>query len=66
MSSKPAKQNGRAEDTATIKSVTPNGRILYDATSILESEAARRHFETLDRLVKLGVIVVRNPAPAKK
>ncbi len=66
MSSNPTKKNEHAEETAVVKSVTPNGRILYDVTSILQSEAAKRHFETLDRLVQRGIIVIRKPAPAKQ
>ena len=33
--------------TVAVKRVTPNGRILYDTTSILESERAKEHLKTL-------------------
>jgi hypothetical protein len=63
MSSKPVEHNGQPEETAVVKSVTPNDRILYDARSILQSEAARRHFDALERLAERGLI--RKPAPSK-
>jgi len=30
-----------------VKQVTPSGRILYDATAILDTERAKQHLETL-------------------
>ena len=63
MSSKPAKHNGQPEETAVVREVMPSGRILYDVMSILQSESARRHFETLDRMAECGLI--RKSAPTK-
>lgn len=63
MGSRFFKRNGHRGETVVVKRVTPSGRILYDVTSILGSEAAKRHFDALKRLTELGLI--RKPAPAK-
>ena len=63
MSSKRVERNGQPEETAIVKHATPNGRILYDVMSILQSETTRRHFDTLERMAERGMI--RRPAPAK-
>ena len=61
---RPPRHHSHPGETAVVKRVTPNGRILYDIMSILRSDAARRHFDTLDRLAERGLI--RKPAPAKR
>lgn len=63
-------RSSHSEDARVqVKQATSSGRILYDATSILQTETAKRHLETLREVEsrsseKSGVSTVNDPADA--
>lgn len=47
-----------------VKRTASSGRILYDVDSILSSDAAKRHFEALERMDAAGAFDKKEPATA--
>lgn len=49
-----------------VKRTASSGRILYDVDSILSSDAAKRHFEALERMLAAGRIEKRDTSTANE
>ena len=46
-----------------IRHTTPDGRVIYDVLSLIQSPEAREHFKLLDSMAEKGL--VPRPDPAK-